>query len=256
SPFTPELAKKAITQGWDVYALKSTMIEARDNLGGYTVPVDFQNRVIERLMGLVVMRGRASTITTSRDAIEIPKETGGGTQYTGAVRVTWVEETPANQAASDTNLTFGMERIPVHTVMASTNLSRNLLEDAAFDLASFLSRKFAEAAAIDEDNKFLTGTGAGQPRGLLPDSGNGMSITEEAGGASAAVQFDDFIGLQYGIDSQYRQRAVWLAEKATYQAIAELKDSNGQYLWRDQFGQNTVGQADRLLGYPVLEQEA
>lgn len=256
---TPAAVKDALSQGLDVAALKATMVESSDVLGGYIVPVDFQSTVIERLRGMTVMRGRANAMQTSRDAVEMPKATGGDGQYTSAVRVTWVDEAPT-AGASATNLTFGMEKLPIHTVMAETALSRNLIEDAAFNIESYLAGKFAEAAAIDEDNKFLVGDGNGKPQGLLPNSANGLSLTEVVSGSASVLTFDGLIGLTFGIDAQYRQNAVWVGKKATFLAIAKLQDGNGQYLWRDMFGDNQrtggAGRMPSLLGYPVLEQEA
>lgn len=252
---TPAAIKSALEQGMsDVKALKATMVEASDTLGGYLVPVDFQARVIERLRGLTVMRGRASTMNTSRDRIELPKATGGDSQHTSAVRVTWVDETPTAGTA-ETNLTFGLEAINVHTVMAETPLSRNLIEDSAFNLEMYLAEKFAESAAIDEDNRFLTGDGAGKPQGILPGSTNALSLTEENSGNASALTWDGLIGLTFAIDAQYRQNAAFIMEKATVEAIAKLKDGDGNYLWR--YGRDNVSaQAMTLLGYPVLEQEA
>jgi HK97 family phage major capsid protein len=256
---TPQAVKEALAEGLDVAALKTTMVESSDTLGGYIVPVDFQASVIERLRGLTVMRGRANTVQTSRDAIEMPVATGGDAQYSSAVRVTWVDEVPTSGAAA-TNLTFGQERLPIHTVMAETTLSRNLIEDAAFPLEAYLARKFAEAAAIDEDNQFLTGDGNGKPQGVLPGSANGLSLTEVNSGNANYLTFDGLIGLTFGLSAQYRQNAVFVAEKATWRDIAKLQDGNGQYLWRDMFGNNQgtggAGRMPTLLGYPVLEQEA
>lgn len=256
--WTPDTIKLALSQGQDVRAMKATMVEAIDTLGGYLVPEDYRAEIIQRLMGMTIMRGRATSITTSRDSVEIPTATGGDSQYTGAVRVTWVDETPASAATSATNATFGMERIPIHTVMASTDLSQNLIEDSAFNLAAHLSRQFAEAAAIDEDNQFLTGDGNSKPQGLLPSSSNDLSLGEANSGSASSLTWDGLIALMYAIDAQYRQNASWVMEKATAEIIAKLKDSNGQYLWRERFGNNvSEGRPiPNLMGYPVLEQEA
>ena len=57
---TPNAIKAALNEGLgSVEALKATMVEGSLTLGGAIVPVDFQARVIERLQGLTVMRGRA-----------------------------------------------------------------------------------------------------------------------------------------------------------------------------------------------------
>jgi HK97 family phage major capsid protein len=233
------------------------MVEARNELGGYTVPVDWQASVIQRLKGLVVMRGKATGVQTSRDAVEYPTATGGDAQYTSAIRETMVDETPSSSAA-DTNLTWGQEKIPIHTAMAVARLSRNWLEDSAVNVASFLAEKFAEAGAINEDNQFLTGDGNGRAQGLLPSSGNGLSLTEAVTTDADYMKWDGLINLVYAPNSQYRGRCIFIGEKNTYRDIAKLKDSNGQYLWRDRFGNNVSegGGPTRLMTYETYEQEA
>ena len=250
--WTPEEVKLAIREGQDVEALKTVMVEAQDTLGGYLVPADWRSDVITRMQGYTCMRGRARAITTTRDAVELPVVTGGGDQYIGAVRVTWVDETPTAGTAA-TNATFGLERIPVHTVMAETFLSRNLVEDAGFNLVAHLAEEFARAQAIDEDNQFLTGDGNGRPRGLLPSSANSESLTEANSGNASALTGDGVIDLVYALASQYRQNAVFIAERATYKAIRKLKTGDGEYLWQPNY---QAGEPERLLGFPVLEQEA
>lgn len=250
---TPAYAKDAVLKGLEVKFIKDTMVEAVDTLGGYIVPVDFQTEVIRRLQGFVVMRGKARQMTTSRDRVEIPKLTGGDDQYTTAVRVTWVDETPTAGTA-ETNLTWGMEAINVHTVMAETPLSRNVVEDAAVNLVDELTTAFAEAAGIDEDNRFLTGDGVGKPQGLLKGGTTPIAgITEVVSGAAGALTWDGLIDLSYGVASQYRSRCILIMERATVKTIRKFKDGLGQYLWQPD---QKVGQPTELLGYVVAEQEA
>jgi HK97 family phage major capsid protein len=260
---TPAAVKAALLQGVDsVRALKATMVEAIDTLGGFAVPVDFQARVIERLQGMTVMRGRASVDNTSRDMVEIPVSTGGNDQYSSAVRVRWVDETPAAGTA-DTNLTFGLESIPIHTVMAETGLSRNLIEDSAFNIEQFLVRKYAEAIAIDEDNKFLIGTGVKTPQGILPGGTNALGLTQRVSGHATLITWDSLISMVYAIPSQYRANAVWIANRFFFEAIAKLRsdsaaagDQLGNYLWNPfQATGGADGTPTRLLGFPILEQE-
>lgn len=254
---TPGAAKSAIHQGMDDTAsLKAAMVEAIDTLGGFAVPVDFQGRVIERMSGFTVVRPRAMVNTTSGDMVDVPVVTGGDDQYTSAVRVKWVDETPP-PGASETNMTFGNESIPIHTVMATTQLSRNLIEDVAFNIETFLITKFAEASAIDEDNKFLVGTGAGSPEGILPGGVNTLGLSEAPSGHASQFIWDGLIDMTFGIAAQYRLNAIWVAKRATYQEIAKIKnDTSGDYLWNPYQvvgGQNAVMQP--LLGHSTLEQE-
>jgi HK97 family phage major capsid protein len=261
---SPQQAREQMAKGIDVRDLKSALVEAIDTLGGYAVPVDISMDIIKRVMGMTVMRGRGKTRQTSRDRLEILKRTGGDDQYTGNVRVTWVDETPTAGTA-DTNPTFGMEGIPVHTVMAETFMSRNVVEDAAYDLVADLTEQLSEAAAIDEDNRFLTGDGVGKPQGLLPGGANSLGIGEVNSGAADALTWSasatkGLVALTYGIAAQYRQNAVWIGERSTYGAIAAMTDGVQQPLWREQYGRASseggAGTLRLLMGYPVLEQEA
>lgn len=254
---TPMVVQQALMKGIDsVDSIKATMVEAVDTLGGFTVPIDFQTKVIERLQGLTVMRGRASVMETSRDQVEYPVSTTTGDQYSSAVRVTWVDETPTAGAAA-TNLTWGSENIPVHTVMAETALSRNLVEDAAFDIEGFLVDKLSESSAIDEDNQFINGSGIGKPQGILPGNANALSLAYETTATNDVLAWEDLVDVTYKIPTQYRQNAIWIANRTTYGTIAKMKTASGyDYLWQPW---QYVGGADappkQLQGYDVTEQE-
>jgi len=110
------------------------------------------------------------------------------------------------------------------------------------------------AQAIDEDNKFLKNDGMGSPQGILLDDANRStsSINEEVSGNTSALTSDGLIGLVYDIAAQYRQNARFVAARATYKAIRKLKTGDGEYLWERNY---QAGQPERLLGYPILEQE-
>lgn len=209
-------------------------------------------------MGVTVVRGRARVVTTTRDAIEWPRLEGGNNIYTSAVRVTWVDETPASATATETNPTWGLIRIPIHTVMARTNISRNLLEDSAFNLLEIMAGLFAEAMAIDEDAQFLTGTGAGRPYGVLGDRANGnqesivTGVTDINSGNATAVTADGFVDLVYSLPAQYRERAVHVMARTTLRDTRKLKDGESRYIWQAGL---IAGQPQTILGYSVFESE-
>ncbi len=49
-------------------------------------------------------------------------------------------------------------------------VSEELLNDSAFDLMSYLSDEFGRRLSNAEEQAFLTGTGTGQPTGILTDT--------------------------------------------------------------------------------------
>ena len=244
-----------------VAEIRATMIEGDDTLGGYLVPEDVRLDMIERLPGLTAVRPRANVITTSRDRVSFPRVTGGDSQYVGAVRVTWVDETPAGTEAA-TNATFGQVAIPIHTVMAHIDLSRNLLEDSAIDLGSYLGGEMTSASAIDEDAKFLASAGAGTPQGVLVNNTTGgpndADVTTVATGAAAALTADGIIKMPFGLSSQYRQSAslAWVMAKGTLQEVSLLKDGQGRYLYGEISSPLTGMPQPVIKGYPVAESES
>ena len=254
----PQVVKMALDQGVDdIKALKSMMVEASDTLGGYMVPVDFQLRVIEQLAALTVVRGRASQMNTSRDRVEFPEATGGDGRFTSPVRTTWVDETPAIGQIASNYVTFGLRGINIHTAMSEAPMSRNFLEDLAFDIEGYLSQKLAESVSLDEDEQFLIGDGVGKPRGILPGLANVHGLEEVHSLGASTLTWNGLIALTYGIPAQYRQEAVWLANRTTYQTIAQMQDSGSHnYLWQAyQFDGGEAGRTKTLLGYPILESE-
>lgn len=257
---TPKQIVNAAAAGLTVKAIKANMSEGSDELGGFVVPEDFRDGLIERLPGMTVVRKRANVMTTSRDVVAMARVTGGNSRYPGNVRVSWVDEEPTATEAA-TNATFGQVRLSIFTSMGHTQLSKNLLEDAMMDVGAYLGRELSSAFAIDEDEQFLVGTGAGKPQGILNGTAaNGAAhngdVTTVNSGSAAALTGDGVKKLPFGIAKQYRSAsAVFVSNKATLQAVALLKDGQGRYLVGDE---RLAGASipDSVLGYGWDESEA
>ena len=262
--YSPAQVEGMLQMGMSVAELKATQVESQDVLGGYLVPEDFRDQMIQRLIGLTAMRQFAETMTTTRDRITMPVATGGDDQYTGAVRVTKVDESPTGTEAA-TNATFGSVTIPVHTIMGHVAVSKNLLEDAAGALAiqPYLQRQFADAFAIFEDTQFLVGNGVGGPQGVLQNTTTGGpytyaygSVATQVSGNATALTGDAFRQMPYQIRTQYRNAgAGWIVSRGTVRVVKTLKDSIGSYLWADRQQQLQQGQPATIEGYPIRETE-
>ena len=251
---TPDSVKFDVAQGLGVGEIKTNKTvqqEASLELGGALVPEDWRANLVQRMAGTTIVRRFASQITTTRDAVEWPKLEGGGELYTSAVRVTWIDEVPSDANVAATNFTLGTIRIPVDTVMARLDVSRNLLEDSAIDVPSLVATQFSEAMALDEDAQFLTGIGGGRPYGILgkregaayaPQDG----ISYVASGDASLLTADGLIDLVYEPDIQYLNGAVLIGNKTAFRAIRKLKDGNSDYLWQKGIA---AGEPATVLGY-------
>jgi HK97 family phage major capsid protein len=255
---TPEQIRQDVVEDTDFKSIKATVNETSNELGGYLVPEDYRLQIVKKMQDNAIVRSQARVIQTSRDAVEWPKLLGGDDRYTSAVRVTWVDENPSNESVAETNPNFGMVRIPVHTVMARIDLSRNQLEDSAFNMIEMMAELFGEAAAIDEDVQFVTGRGGNTPRGVLGRRSGAEYLplygieTVELGG-SAAMTPDGVIDLIYSLPQQYRRNAKLLGSRLTHGAIRKFKDADNQYLWEPAL---RAGEPPTVLGYEFAESES
>jgi HK97 family phage major capsid protein len=241
---------------------KKTLQEGQDDAGGFLVPEDWRSEMLKRTAARPNIRQAARVITTSRDSVRLPKIIyTGDYRWTSGVRMKWVGEIPASATEHRvTEPVFGAERVEVYTAMASMPITLDLLEDAAFPIDSYIIELLGEAYDLGEEEVWISGTGAGQPQGILThpqvqvvsaDTGDGMQVIS---GHATLLQGDELIELAMHLPEQYDMNARWYFNKrSTELMIRQLKDTTGDnYLWpvTSQVGQlGPHGLA--LLGYPV-----
>ncbi|MGE4334587.1 MAG: phage major capsid protein [Pigmentiphaga sp.] len=216
------------------------LIVADDEQGGYTVPADLRDELMRPLPDVSVMRGRCRVITTSRDRVVVPKLTGSMTWY-------WTDE-ESLPAASSSNQ-FGQIVINTHTGGGLITVSRELLEDSAFDIERFIAEEFSDSLGTSEDTVFLTGTGQGQPEGLLTNKdiqANRVIQTAEAG----KLGVDDILDLTYSVDEKYARNGTLMVRRGIAKAIRKMKSGDGQYLWQPSM---QLGEPPTFDGHPVVQ---
>jgi HK97 family phage major capsid protein len=94
---------------------------ANDVQGGYLVPPEFVAQIIEEMANSNPLLGLAWKVTTSREVIQIPKETGEPTAY-------WIGDTQTRQDAQNTH-GFGLEEVHVRTLQSYVDLANTFLDD-------------------------------------------------------------------------------------------------------------------------------
>jgi HK97 family phage major capsid protein len=257
---SPDQIMDIVADGIPVSEIRATMVESRDTLGGYLVPEDFRLDLIERLPGLTTVRPLASVSRTSRDMVSRLKSKGGNNRYPNGVRVEWVDELPS--ALNTQNTSYGRINIPIHTVMAVAEPSRNDVEDSQFDLVGHLQDSLSIASALDEDEKFLTGKGIGSPQGIFATNADGTLMNSDIvvvnSGNGSALTPTSLIDVTWMLDAQYRRSPSlrWVFNKSTASAISKMREdgATGPFLWTErntQLGQQTT----QLRGYAFSENE-
>jgi HK97 family phage major capsid protein len=264
---SPDQLYMAVANGVAVsdgqYTIKATMVEAQDTLLGYMVPETLNQEMVQRLPGLTVVRGLARKFTTGGDSLSFLVRTGGNSRFIGNTRSKQTSESPVS--TYNTNATFGKLIIPVHVNLYKVPVSKSGLEDVQFDVMNqVLMPEIQSEAAITEDQQFLLGSGSNEPLGILVDNTTGGptnadTLTQNSGQA-ADVSFDGIVRMPWKLSGQYRQKrspsVAYAFNAATGGVLASLKNSTGDYLWTEMYGNNAQGNADTLRGWQVRESEA
>lgn len=210
--------------------------EGSDSDGGYLVPDEFENQLIQKLHQENVLRSISHVIQTSSGDHKIPVVASEGT-------ASWLDE---EAAYTESNSSFGQVTLGAHKLGTLIKVSDELLNDSAFDLTNYISTEFARRLGDSEEEAFLTGNGTGRPTGILNDSNGAKDGVTAA--AADAITFDELIDLFYSLKEPYRKNAVFLMNDSTVKAVRKLKDQNGQYIWQPSV---QLGTPDMILNRPV-----
>lgn len=117
-----------------------------------------------------------------------------------------------------------------------------LLEDSVFNLPQILGALMGERLGRITNRRFTTGTGAGQPEGIVVGSALGVT----AAGASA-ITADEIIDLEHSVDPAYRDGASYMFRDTVLAHLRKLKDSQNRYLWQAEYNS---GAPDTLNNRP------
>lgn len=206
--------------------------EGVDADGGFLVPVEYDNRLIETLEEENIMRGLATTITTS-----------GQHKINVAMSdpvAAWIEE---GGTLNFGDSKFAQVLLDAHKLHVAVKVTEELLYDNAFKLEDHILDAFGKALANAEEDAFLNGDGNGKPTGIFNKKDGGTFLKE-----ITAIKTDDLIDLVHSLKRSYRKKAAFIMNDKTIAQVRKLKDNNGAYIWQPSYQE---GEPDRILGYPV-----
>lgn len=212
--------------------IDNVLQEKVDADGGYLVPEEYDNRLIQTLNGENIMRSLANIITTSGDH----KINIAATNPAAA----WIEE---GGQLTFGEATFKQVLLDAHKLHVAIKVTEELLYDSAFNLEDYILEQFGKALANAEEDAFLNGDGTGKPTGIFHETNGGTHLTEVT-----AFKSDDIINLIHALKRPYRKSAAFIMNDKLIAIVRKLKDGNGAYMWQPSY---QVGEPDTLLGYPV-----
>ena len=222
--------------------------------GGYAVPRQIDAVIAAELAEISPIRAIAQVVQTGTSGYRKLVATGG-------IASGWVSEVAPRPDTGTPQ--FAEIAPPSGDLYANPAASQGMLDDAAFDLETWLASEIALEFARAEGTAFVNGTGINQPEGFLTaatgaaeDSVRAFGTVQYIGSGNAAG-FDaapdaKLIDLIHSLKSGHRQGAVFVMNSSTLASVRKLKTADGAFLWQPGM---VEGQPDRLLGYPVIEAE-
>jgi len=222
--------------------------------GGYAVPREVDALIPARLRAISPIRAIAQVVQTGSAGYRKLVTTGGTASG-------WVSETGARVETATP--AFAEIAPPAGELYANPAASQAMLDDAQFDIQSWLADEIAMEFARAEGAAFVNGTGINQPKGFL---GAPNAATADAARPFGTLQFLasgnatgfdtapelKLIDLVHALKSGHRQGASWVMNAKTLAVVRKLKATDGSFLWQPGL---VEGQPNRLLGYPVIEAE-
>jgi len=200
------------------------MGEGQADKGGYTVPVQMMNQVIESMKAYGGIANISQVMYTSNGQ-EIDWPTSDGTAEEG-------ELIGENTAATELDTSFGSASVGAKKLSSKIiRVSNELLQDSAINMEAFLANRIGERIGRTESRLIVQGTGTGTP---LQPKGLQASVTGTVAAASAnAFTWQEMNKLKHAVDPAYRRgpKFRWAFNDNTLELIEEMVDSQGRPLW-------------------------
>lgn len=149
---------------------------------------------------------------------------------------------------STNSLTFGQKALGAYKYTSGFfKVSSELLQDAAIDPAQIVIDAIVQRLGRILNTHLTTGTGSGQPTGLVTAVGTPSLVSAGAG----AVAYGDIVELFHSVDPLYRNnpKTAFMMSDSTLKVVRKLLDSQGHPIWEPNV---KAGTPQTLIGEPFL----
>ncbi|MGR3179842.1 MAG: phage major capsid protein [Candidatus Anammoxibacter sp.] len=189
-----------------------------DTSGGFLVTIEMDTSIIRKITEISDVRRVARVRTVSKKTLEMPKR--------GSIPTATYEGEAA--AGGESQSTYESELMTAHRLTVTIPVTQDMMLSTDFDIESEISQDVAESFAQKEGQKFVVGTGAGEPEGFLVDATvvAGARITANSG----AIAVNDLIDLTGDLKVGYNP--TYAFNRRTLAKLRQLAGGDGQLIWQ------------------------
>lgn len=227
---------------WDQKLAEVTKLEPLNETtaaeGGNLVPTLLYNVLIDIIQDKSVMAQIANTI----DMTGMKTNTLNVDAVASRPIASWGSE---NTDKGTSSMTFGQQSLTPYLLACIIPVTKQLLEDSAFNVTQILTTKLAESIAVEEDKAFFAGSGTGRPTGLNTYTFRGQNFGD------VNPTYDLVNSAYWRLPQAYRSRAVWVGNGQLLEALSNIKDNNNMPIFKELITEPGIM---GLKGRPVYEQ--
>jgi len=219
--------------------IEAALYEGSSPAGGYVVPLTVDENIVPLAPPDQGVRLVASVIPTVMD-IKIPRKGAFG------VAAAKAESGGSSNSFAETDPTLEQFTLSAFMVGIKETISWELAQDVP-TFQQFAVTDMIQAQQIFEGNKYVNGSGSGEPQGLIGNTGVGVT-GEVADGSGNLLSIDATFDVMGTLKTPYFANASWLMARAT--AVELRKAQKQANLFEPVF--TRVGNQDYLHGFPVV----
>ena len=220
---------------FETYLREQRAGEMAKGSNGAVIPTTIANRIIDTVKQIAPIYALTTKFNV-KGKLQFPVASGSIT--------TGYQEEFTDIASSA--VTFTNVELDGHLIGALSKVSVSLINNAQFNIVSYVVNKIAQSIAEFLEKELIVG--ATKIKGITDASYEdaGVKKVEMAGAAIAA---DDLIDTQAALKMNVQDGCAWLMNQATLTEVRKLKDNNGQYILNPDV---RTGFGFELLGKPVM----
>jgi HK97 family phage major capsid protein len=229
------------------------MEELDDPTGGYLVPPEYRNQIIDASLEDAIIMPRATKIPMASNRVSIPfiQDTthASSTVFGGVVLYRTAE---ASQYTAS-NIKVGRIELSLHSLTGMVVVTNELLEDSPISLEPILVNKFGQALTFVQEKDFLRGTGQGQPLGIL-NAGATVSVAAENAQTATTLNFQNVVKMY----ARFRgTNGVWMINHDVLPQLCTMSLAVGSAAIPVYLPANGAADAPygTLMGLPVFKTE-
>lgn len=151
------------------------------------------------------------------------------------------------KAITSSNVGFTNVELNGYLIGALSKVSVSLINNAQFDIVSYVVNKIAQSIAEFLEKELIVG--ATNIKGITDTSYEGKGVQKVTTFKEGVISTDDLIETQGEVKMNVQDGCQWLMNQSTLNEVRKLKDNNGQYVLNPDL---RTGFGFELLGKHVM----